>query len=287
VDKLIAEGSHILSYRDMGSGEPVLLLHGFAEDGAVWSELAQQLIRDEATGSDEGLNHRLLIPDLPGSGRSTLTPPVSMGSSAATTSLSVESMADALKGLLDREGIERCILIGHSMGGYIALAFAELYPGRLRAFGLFHSTAYADSDEKKAARRKSISFIREHGVQPFFRQSIPALFANETRTDRPGLVEDMISRYSGFSADSLTAYLEAMLQRPDRVPVLERSDVPILFVIGEKDQIVLPEQSLAQVSIPALSFLDVLPGAGHMGMLEEPAAGAAIIQSFVNFVIHL
>jgi pimeloyl-ACP methyl ester carboxylesterase len=276
VDKSIIEGKHTLFYRDMGSGEPVLLLHGFAEDGAVWSELAQHLIRDEATGSDEGLNYRLLIPDLPGSGHSSLTTP-----------LSIESMAAALKGLLDREGIERCILIGHSMGGYIALAFAELYPGRLRAFGLFHSTAYADSDEKKAGRLKASAFIREHGVQPFFRQSMPALFANETRTDRPGLVEDMISRYSGFSADSLTAYLEAMLQRPDRVSVLERADVPILFVIGEKDQIVLPEQSLPQVSIPALSYLDILPGAGHMGMLEEPAAGAEIIQSFVNFVIHL
>jgi pimeloyl-ACP methyl ester carboxylesterase len=276
VDKSIIEGNHILFYRDIGSGEPVLLLHGFAEDGTVWSELAQHLIRDEATGADEGFNHRLLIPDLPGSGHSSLTAP-----------LSIESLAAALKELLDREGIERCILIGHSMGGYIALAFAELYPGRLRAFGLFHSTAYADSAEKKAGRLKASAFIREHGVQPFFRQSTPALFASETRTDRPGLVEDMISRYSSFSADSLTAYLQAMLQRPDRVSVLERSDVPILFVIGEKDQIVLPEQSLAQVSIPALSYLDILPRAGHMGMLEEPEAGAAIIQSFVNFVIHL
>jgi pimeloyl-ACP methyl ester carboxylesterase len=276
VDKSIIHGDHILFYRDLGSGEPVLLVHGFAEDGAIWSELAQHLIRDEATGSDKGLNHRLLIPDLPGSGRSSVT-----------ASLSIESMAAALKGLLDREGIERCILIGHSMGGYIALAFAERYPGRLRAFGLFHSTAYADSEEKKAARAKSIAFIREHGAEPFIRQSTPALFAHETRTDHPGLVEDMISRYSDFSAGSLTAYLEAMLQRPDRVAVLERSRVPILFIIGKKDQIVLPEQSLAQVFLPALSYLDILSGAGHMGMLEEPAAGAAIIQSFVNFVIHL
>ena len=264
MDKLIVNGTHTLLYRDTGSGEPVVLLHGFAEDGAIWTEVARHL------------NCRLLIPDLPGSGRSTLTP-----------DLSIEAMAMAIKELLDREGIERCILIGHSMGGYIALAFAELYPERLRAFGLFHSTAYADSDEKKAARQKSIAFIREHGAQPFIRQSIPNLFANETRTDRPGLVEDTIDRYQNASPDALTAHLQAMLQRPDRVPVLKRSRVPVLFIFGQKDQIVLPEQSLAQVSVPALSSLHILPGAGHMGMLEEPAAGAAIIQSFVNFVIQL
>jgi pimeloyl-ACP methyl ester carboxylesterase len=264
VDKTIVNGTHTLHYRDTGSGEPVVLLHGFAEDGAIWAEVARHL------------TCRLLIPDLPGSGRSTLTP-----------ALSIEAMAMAIKEMLDREGIERSILVGHSMGGYIALAFAELYPERLRAFGLFHSTAYADSDEKKAARKKSIAFIREHGAQPFIRQSIPNLFANETRADRPGLVEDTIDRYQNVSHDALIAYLQAMLQRPDRVPVLKRSQVPVLFIIGQKDQIVLTEQSLAQVSVPALSYLQILPRAGHMGMLEEPAAGAAIIQSFVNFVIQL
>jgi len=266
VDKTIETNGGTLFYRDLGSGEPVLLLHGFAEDGVVWEKVAEGLSR----------NCRLLIPDLPGSGRSTL--------SEVTT---MESMAAVVKRLLDREGVERCILIGHSMGGYIALAFSELYPERLRAFGLFHSTAYADSEEKKAGRLKSIAFIREHDAQPFIRQSTPGLFAIETREDRPWLIDDMIDRYGGFSADALSAYLEAMRQRPDRVHVLKRSGVPVLFVIGEKDQIVLPEQSFAQAHLPALSYLSVLPDSGHMGMLEEPAAGAASIQSFVNFVINL
>jgi pimeloyl-ACP methyl ester carboxylesterase len=266
VDKTVELNGGSLFYRDSGSGEPVLLLHGFAEDGAVWEKVEEQL----------GAGLRLLIPDLPGSGRSSLG-----------TETTIESMAAAVKGLLDQEGIEKCTSIGHSMGGYIALAFAELYPERLRAFGLFHSTACADSEEKKAGRLKSIAFIREHGVQPFIRQSTPGLFAPETRGDRPGLVEGMIGRYRSFSAEALAAYLEAMRRRPDRVSVLERSRVPVLFIIGEKDQVVLPEQSLAQVVVPAVAYFKVLPKAGHMGMLEEPAAGAAIIESFINFVIHL
>jgi pimeloyl-ACP methyl ester carboxylesterase len=266
VDKAIELNDGSLFHRDLGSGEPVLLLHGFAEDGSVWEKVAEEL----------GPGLRLLIPDLPGSGRSP--------SLQVTT---IESMAVAVKEMLDREGIERCILIGHSMGGYIALAFAEAYPERLSAFGFFHSTAYADTEEKKAARLKSIGFIREHGAEPFIRQSIPNLFAPETREDRPGLVEDTIDRYHGFSDGALAAYLDAMMQRPDRVSVLARTGVPVLFIIGEKDQVVLPEQVLAQVALPALSYIHILPKAGHMGMLEEPAAGAAIIQSFVNFVINL
>jgi pimeloyl-ACP methyl ester carboxylesterase len=266
VDKTTAIHDATLFYRDLGSGEPVVLLHGFAEDGAVWEPVLQGL----------SANIRLLIPDLPGSGRSQLA--------AVTT---IESMAAAVKAILDKEGIERCILVGHSMGGYIALAFAEAYPERLLAFGFFHSTAYADTEEKKAGRARSIAFIREHGAAPFIRQSTPSLFAPETREDRPGLVEDMISRYCGFSADALAAYLEAMMQRLDRVSVLARSGVPVLFIIGEKDQVVLPEQALSQVAVPALSYLHILLKAGHMGMLEEPAAGAAIIQSFVNFIANL
>ena len=201
--------------------------------------------------------------------------------------MTIESMTAAVKDMLDRESIERCILIGHSMGGYIALAFAEAYQERLSAFGFFHSTAYADTEEKKAGRLKSIAFIREHGAEPFIRQSVPNLFAPETREDRPGLVEDMIGRYRSFSADALAAYLDAMMKRPDRVSVLAQSEVPVLFIIGEKDQVVSPEQALAQVAVPALSYIHILPKAGHMGMLEEPAAGAAIIQSFVNFVINI
>jgi pimeloyl-ACP methyl ester carboxylesterase len=266
VDKTIEFNGGRLFYRDTETGEPVVLLHGFAEDGAVWEQVAEQL----------GSGCRLLIPDLPGSGQSSLQ--------KETT---IESMAATVRALLDREGIEKCTLIGHSMGGYIALAFAEYYPERLRAFGLFHSTAYADSEEKKAGRLKSIAFMREHGVPPFIRQSTPGLFAAETRIDRPAMVDNMIARYRDLSADALAAYLEAMRRRPDRVSVLERSRVPVLFVIGEKDQIVLPDQSLAQVVVPALSYIRILAKAGHMGMLEEPAAGASIIQSFINFLIDL
>ncbi len=276
MDKTITYDGGTLYYRDVGGGTPLLLVHGFAEDGAIWDKVA--------AGPRSGC--RLLIPDLPGSGRSSL-PAKATSTGAArsiTGAMSMESMAAVLKNLLDQEGIDRCVLIGHSMGGYITLAFSALYPERVQAFGLFHSTAYADSEEKKAGRQKSMAFIRQYGAAPYIRQSTPNLFAPETQENKPGLVEDMIQRYSGFPPEALCAYLEAMMQRPERLTVLERFDGPILFVIGEKDQVVPLEQSLRQCHLPRVSVVHILPTAGHMGMLEDAEAGSRIIQSFLNFI---
>lgn len=264
MDKTLTVGGRSVFYRDLGVGTPVLLLHGLAEDGAIWDEVAKTL---------SGMC-RVLIPDVPGSGRSDLP----------ADEVSMESLAAVIREIMDAEGIDRCVFIGHSMGGYIALAFAESYQQRVTALGLFHSTAYADSDEKKAGRRKSIGFIREHGVTPYIRQSTPNLFAAGTREERPALVEEMVRRYSTFPGGSLTAYLEAMLNRPDRLHVLERFPRPILLIIGEQDQIIPMEQSLKQAHIPQIAQVSLLPDAGHMGMLEAPDAGSAIIREFLNFI---
>ena len=105
------------------------------------------------------------------------------------------------------------------IGTGAGLAFAEKYPDRVTALGLFHSTAYADSEEKKTGRQKSIEFIRNNGSAAFIRQSIPNLFSAYTREYHPDLIDGIVSRYSGFSSDSLIAYYEAMIARPDRTAV--------------------------------------------------------------------
>jgi pimeloyl-ACP methyl ester carboxylesterase len=264
VDKTIARGPKTLFYRDEGSGLPVVLLHGFAEDGSIWNKQAEQL----------KANYRLLIPDLQGSGHS----------SALTDETSMEKMAEDLLLLLDRENLQHCVLIGHSMGGYISLAFGEKYPERLKGLGLFHSTAYADTEEKRSARRKSIDFIQKNGSSAFIRQSTPNLFAAETRNDHPELVNEMIDRYSNFSPDSLVYYYEAMIRRPDRTAVLEQSINPVLFVIGSHDQAVPPQQALEQSHIPTLSHIHILNHSGHAGTIEEPGQSYRILQSYLNFV---
>lgn len=264
MDKTINIAGRTLFYREEGTGLPVLLLHGFAEDGTVWEEIVPALRTD----------CRLLIPDLPGSGRSGLLP----------GEPSIDALADEIKEFIDLLGIDTCVLIGHSMGGYVSLAFAERYPDRLQAFGFFHSTAYADSDEKRTARRKSIEFIRQHGAAPFIRQSTPNLFAAGTREQRPELVEGVIRRYSGFSPESLIYYYEAMIRRPERVKVLQGFVGPVLFIMGAADQVVPYEQALIQCHEPAVSMIHTLNHSGHMGMLEEAERGGSMIREFLNFL---
>jgi pimeloyl-ACP methyl ester carboxylesterase len=253
-----------LFYRDIGAGAPTLLLHGFAEDGTVWDNQVDSLSTD----------CRLIIPDLPGSGRSSTINPA----------LSMEEMATMIRDLLDQLEIARVTLIGHSMGGYITLAFAALYPERLNAFGLFHSTAYPDSEEKKTTRRKAIDFIRTNGAAPFIRQSTPNLFSAHTREHRPKLIETTIAKYTDFAPGSLIAYYGAMIARPDRTDVLRQFTRPVLFIIGLDDNVIPLQQALGQSWLPSISHLHILENAGHQAMLENPEKSTQLLREFINFV---
>jgi pimeloyl-ACP methyl ester carboxylesterase len=267
MNKTIIHRSLTLSYRVEGvegTGLPVLLIHGFAEDGAIWDGQVEYLKQ----------RYRLIIPDLPGSGQSS---PLS----GPTT---LEELADLIKALLDAEGIAQCILIGHSMGGYLTLAFAEKYPDRLKALGLFHSIAFADSDEKKTGRQKSIEFIRKNGSPAYIRQSAPNLFAGSSRQEHPELITSLIDRYAAFPPDTLVYYQQAMISRPDRAHILQQFPGPVLFIIGEQDAVIPLESSLRQTHIPALSHIHLLENSGHMGMIENSAASNPILDDFFAFL---
>ncbi len=250
-------------YRCSGAGNPVMLIHGFGEDGEIWN--AQQSFLQQ--------NFKVIVPDLPGSGQSEMV-----------DDMSIEGMAEVIKAILEQENIASCPVIGHSMGGYITLALAEKYPQQLSAFGLFHSTAYADSEEKKATRRKAIEFIQNHGAYEFLKTAIPNLFAESTRNNTPKVVATLTEKGKDFSAEALAAYYEAMIARPDRTAVLKETTVPVLFVIGEYDGAVSPDDSLQQSHLPAIADVHILKESGHMGMLEETGKANLLLESFLNFV---
>jgi pimeloyl-ACP methyl ester carboxylesterase len=252
---------HAISYRILGKGYPVMLVHGFGEDSSVWEK--QETVLEK--------NFQLIVPDLPGSGQS-----------ASTEDMSMEGMARVLKLVLDESGIESCIMIGHSMGGYITLAFAELFPEKLRAFGLFHSTAYADNEEKKTARRRGIEFIQEHGPDKFLEQSTRNLFSEEFSKKNPAQVQEFIDRFTNFPAQSLVNYYEAMMQRPDRTRVLKEFNGPVMFIIGKYDNAILPDQVLEQCHLPRLAYIQLLMHSGHLGMIEETTASTAFLEKFLK-----
>jgi pimeloyl-ACP methyl ester carboxylesterase len=251
-----------LSYYDSGTGEVIVLIHGFAEDRQIWA------------GIKEALNeYRLILPDLPGSGASALTQP-----------LSIESMAEAVAEILRLEKIEQAIIIGHSMGGYVALAIAEKFPAMFKALGLVHSTAFADGEEKKTARRKNIQFIQSHGSYEFLKQSMPGLFGESFKQSHGKVVAELIEKYRNFNPEALVAYQEAMINRPDRTQVLVNTSKPVLFIIGKHDTAVPFDDSMKLCHLPALSYIHILDQTGHMGMLEEPGTSIDILKNFIKDV---
>lgn len=251
-------------YRITGDGPVVVLLHGFGEDSSIWDRQFNIF-----TG------YQLIIPDLPGSGRSQMTDDMSMEGLAATVSEFLSTL-----------GIQTCTMIGHSMGGYVTLAFAEKYGEMLNGFGLFHSTAYADSEEKKETRKKGIEFIQQHGAFEFLKTAIPNLYSPLTKSKQPELVLQQLDQSHDFTAPALISYYNSMIERPDRVAVLE-TNLPVLMVMGRHDVATPMKDALEQCFLPSLSYIHILDGVGHMGMREDTSQSNSILVNYLNGIHHL
>lgn len=249
-------------YRKAGSGTAVMLVHGFPMEGKLWSNQAKELKK----------HFHLIIPDLPGSGGSPLVEP-----------LTIENMADMLHDILLQEKLEKCILIGHSMGGYIGLAFAEKYAGKLQGLGLFHSSAFADTEEKKQGRLRSIKLMEQYGAAAFLRQMMPNLVAASFRKQRKEELQHLIKERLHSPVATLKAYYLAMVKRPDRTEVLKQTKAPVLFVIGKEDTSASPKNLLQQVSLPSVSSVYLFDKVGHLGMLETPEASLKMLTGFIRF----
>ena len=252
--KTITYQSSSIFYRIAGQGKPVVLLHGFAEDGDIWQHQIE-FLKDHFT---------VIIPDLPGTGKSDMI-----------AGMSIDGMADVIKEILIIElsqfPLQQAVLIGHSMGGYITLAFAEKYPQLLTGFGLVHSSAFADNEEKKAARLKSIEFIKDKGAYEFLKTTIPGLFLTDAAGLKPPdpYVSVLIEKGKKFTPEALIAYYQAMITRQDRTEVLKTFKGPVLFIIGEHDKAIPFDQSLQQCYLPEQSDVHILQNSAHMGMVEE------------------
>jgi pimeloyl-ACP methyl ester carboxylesterase len=170
------------------------------------------------------------------------------------------------------------------MGGYIALAFAELYPERLKALGLFHSTAMADSEEKKQVRQKGIAFTRENGAGKFLAQVIPNLYGEAFKTVHPDTLASHIAQAQSFSNEAIIGYYRAMMARKDRQFVLQKFAKPVLFIMGEEDKTVHLQETLPQSHLPRESHVHIWQQVAHMGMRENPSQANAALLGFLSHV---
>ncbi|WP_150273520.1 alpha/beta fold hydrolase [Paenibacillus tepidiphilus] len=255
MESIRCEGSNIC-YNDQGQGEVILLLHGFCGSSDYWERVVPYLSR----------GCRVITPDLRGHG----------ASDAPLGPYSIDQMADDVLSLLEHLEIPQCYLLGHSLGGYIALSFAQRHPSRLKGFGLIHSTGYPDSEEAREKRLKSVTTIQNEGITAFVDGLIPALFA-------PGAAPQHLVRakeigYRTPPQGAIGAAL-AMRERPDRRDVISATALPVLLVAGTEDSVVSAERTFT--SDKANVTKATIAGAGHMSMFEAPERLSEIIKDFV------
>lgn len=234
----------------------VIFLHGFGEDATVWTEFLKLLPKE----------HTYFCPDY-----------------ASLTSIeSIGGYADWLKVFNEEKGIKKSIIIGHSMGGYIALAYAEKFPNEVLGLGLFHSSAYADNEERKEIRLKTARVIDQQGTAKFIKGFYPNMFTEEFKAKNADFIEKQIERYSYFPKEALMNAQIAMRGREDKTSVLKEATYPIMILAGEKDTFVPKSAALEQIALLKSSQSTVLDGVAHAGMFENPTESAKVVIAFLS-----
>ncbi len=233
-----------LAYERHGKGTPLVLLHGYPLDHHLWDDVVP-LLED---------TFDLIIPDLRGFG----------GSSTVDSFYAIEDMASDIASLLDHLGIPKAAIVGHSMGGYVALAFARLYPKRLSGLGLVSSQVLADPPERKEGRYKSAAEVADKGIASVVETMTPK-FTSDRRLQafaRHSMEQQQPAAYIGA--------LKAMAERVDSTPLLSSLNIPVVLVHGDAD-VLIPIDRAREVkaAVPKAHLVEI-SGAGHMPMLEAP-----------------
>ncbi|CAM4456283.1 alpha/beta fold hydrolase [Paenibacillus tarimensis] len=245
--------------------EPVvLLLHGYCGSSAYWKDVLPLLEQSV----------KVIAPDLRGHGSSSAT---------EEETYTMESLADDVAGLLAEIGEKQAVVLGHSLGGYVALAFAERHPEMLHALGLVHSTPLPDTAEGKEKRDKAVEIIRTEGVEAFVEGLIPKLFAPSHLSVVADRVEQAKAIGRATDPQAAAACALGMKERPDRTEVLRGLDKPVLLLAGDEDQVIGRERTFTAEGPNVEQVL--LKDSGHMSMAEQPVELAAALNAFISRAI--
>ena len=247
---------------DEGTGIPVVLLHGYLESLEIWQPFSDELKKQ----------FRIIRIDLPGHGQSGILDNVH----------SMDLMATVVRFVLDAYFIDKCVLIGHSMGGYVTLAFAENHPERLLGFCLFHSSPFADNEEKRQNRDREIEMVKAGKKDLIFKTNIPKEFADDNLQTFKIEVNHAIDIAQKTPEVGIIAILEGMKQRPDRFNIIKKSKIPFLWILGMKDNYIQFEAMKQRIELSEKGELFVLENSGHMGFIEQPEEALQKIISYVK-----
>lgn len=249
------------SFADTGKGTSIVLIHGFPLDRRVWAEVTPRL----------AAKHRVITVDLPGFGQSTLAQP-----------FSIASLAADLHQLLGHLDALPAYVGGLSMGGYVSLAFAQAFAGKLRGLILVDTKAAGDSAEAKASRVAMAALAKEKGSAPVAEQMLPKMLGAGAIDARPQLVKQLRQMMQACPAKTIEAACLAMKDRDDFTALLPGLKMPVLIVVGETDAITPPIMAAAMCDAIAGARLAVIPAAGHMTPIEQPQQVGQAIANFVE-----
>lgn len=252
----------ILNFSDEGYGKPIVLLHGYLESLQIWDSFSP-LISDQ---------YRLIKIDLLGHGKSEFS----------DETASMELMAESVRFVLDHLKIEEAFLIGHSLGGYVTLAFLDLFPDRLTGFCLFHSQPFSDTPETIEKRKREIMLVQKGKKDVIYNLNIPNAFANDNLEKFKGEIEYAKNIARNTSDSGIIAALNGLMARPDRSRVLENTKLPFLWILGMKDNYIPHNAVLQKVKLPVNNRIVSLPNSGHQGFMEEKEKSAMKLKDFLS-----
>lgn len=263
IEKFIMAGDTALHICDSQEGERcVVLLHGYLESLFVWDDFVPLLYK----------RIRVVTLDLPGHGISEVKGEIH----------TMEYLADTVAAAMQALGIARYTAVGHSMGGYVALALCERHPEQIDGVVLLSSTPNADSEEKRENRRREIAIVQAGRKELLARTAPEAGFAPENRPAMQEAIEELTEQVFITEDAGIVALLNGMIQRPDRNDMLRRSAVRQLFILGRLDPYIPVEAAEAMAAAHPQARVVWLEHSGHMGFLEEPQAAAEALLGFVE-----
>lgn len=244
-------------------GMPVVLLHGFPFNRHIWDPQQEPLAQ---------AGYRVILPDLRGHGRSPSTPePATM-----------DAMAADVFRLLDRMQAAHVALVGHSMGGYVALAMVAKQPDRFAGLVLTNTRAEADDEDGRAARDATVADVRERGVDVLADRMLEKLVSAATRNAQPELVARLDAMIRQTPPEGAVNALLGMRDRPDRRDLLARIRMPTLVVAGADDPITPPDDARRMADAIPDARLEVVSDTAHMTMVEAPDRFTEILRGFLD-----
>jgi len=261
MEKQLQSDSGSIYYTVKGNGPAVVFLHGFLEDHSIWDNFSNSL----------SAKYTAICIDLPGFGKSGIF----------NTEHSMVFIAEKVHQVLKQENINKCILIGHSMGGYVSLAFSKLFPDKLSGLVLFHSQATADNLKGKKNRDRTIEVVKNNH-KGFIYSFIPSLFAEDNIERFSGEIDELIHIAENTKNEGIIAALKGMRNREDHCNTLKKLNVPVYFIIGKQDSRIPLASIIPQLELPANCEALIIDDVGHMGFIEAKEKTLLALEHFLE-----